>query len=61
MQLIINSNHIILYINIIFTTLSSSPMHFSEAQNSTNIQNDTHQIYVPATISKEAQDAEIDV
>lgn len=31
-------------------------MHFSEAQNSTNIQSDTHQIYVPATISKEAQE-----
>ena len=51
---------ITLYFSILFllftTLLSSSPMHFSEAQNSTNIQNDTHQIYIPATISKEAQE-----
>ncbi|HZA64710.1 MAG TPA: alpha/beta hydrolase [Nitrososphaeraceae archaeon] len=36
--------------------MSIQPIYFAEAQNSTNAQNDTHQIYIPTTISKEAQE-----
>jgi epsilon-lactone hydrolase len=44
---------------LLFTTfLSLKPIYFAEAQNSTNdVQNNnTHQIYIPITISKEAQE-----
>jgi epsilon-lactone hydrolase len=42
---------------LLFTTfLSLQPIYFAEAQNSTNAQNNTHQIYIPTTISKEAQE-----
>ena len=42
---------------LLFTTfLSLHPIYFAEAQNSTNAQNNTHQIYIPTTISKEAQE-----
>lgn len=42
---------------LLFTTfLSIQPIYFAEAQNSTNAQNNTHQIYIPTTISKEAQE-----
>ena len=36
--------------------MSIQPIYFAEAQNSTNAQNNTHQIYIPTTISKEAQE-----
>ena len=53
-------NTIILSYSILFllftTFLSIQPIYFAEAQNSTNAQNDTHQIYIPTTISKEAQE-----
>jgi len=53
-------NTIILYYSILFllctTFLSLQPIYFAEAQNSTNAQNNTHQIYIPTTISKEAQE-----
>ena len=53
-------NTIILYYSILFllctTFLSLHPIYFAEAQNSTNAQNNTHQIYIPTTISKEAQE-----
>lgn len=53
-------NTIILSYSILFllftTFLSIQPIYFAEAQNSTNAQNNTHQIYIPTTISKEAQE-----
>ena len=53
-------NTIILSYSILFllftTFLSLQPIYFAEAQNSTNAQNNTHQIYIPTTISKEAQE-----
>ena len=53
-------NTIILSYSILFllftTFLSLHPIYFAEAQNSTNAQNNTHQIYIPTTISKEAQE-----
>jgi epsilon-lactone hydrolase len=53
-------NTIILSYSILFllftTYLSIQPIYFAESQNSTNAQNNTHQIYIPATISKEAQE-----
>lgn len=53
-------NMIILSYSILFllftTFLSLQPIYFAEAQNSTNAQNNTHQIYIPTTISKEAQE-----
>jgi epsilon-lactone hydrolase len=42
---------------LLFTTfLILQPIYFVEAQNSTNAQNNSHQIYLPTTISKEAQE-----
>jgi acetyl esterase/lipase len=42
---------------LLFTTfLSLQPIYFAEAQNSTDAQNNTHPIYIPTTISKEAQE-----
>ena len=53
-------NTIILSYSILFllftTFLSLQPIYFAEAQNSTNAHNNTHQIYIPTTISKEAQE-----
>ena len=53
-------NTIILSYSILFllftTFLSLQPIYFAEAQNSTNAQNNTHQIHIPTTISKEAQE-----
>jgi monoterpene epsilon-lactone hydrolase len=53
-------NTIILSYSILFllftTFLSIQPIYFAEAQNSTNAQSNTHQIYIPTTISKEAQE-----
>ena len=53
-------NTIILSYSILFllftTFLSIQSIYFAEAQNSTNAQNNTHQIYIPTTISKEAQE-----
>jgi hypothetical protein len=53
-------NTIILSYSILFllftTFLSLQPIYFAEAQNSTDAQNNTHQIYIPTTISKEAQE-----
>ena len=53
-------NTIILSYSILFllftTFLSIQPIYFAEAQNLTNAQSNTHQIYIPTTISKEAQE-----
>ena len=57
---IINNKYDYLSYSILFllftTFLSLHPIYFAEAQNSTNAQNNTHQIYIPTTISKEAQE-----
>jgi monoterpene epsilon-lactone hydrolase len=53
-------NTIILSCSILFllftSFLSLQPIYFADAQNSTDAQNNTHQIYIPTTISKEAQE-----
>lgn len=58
--LLLTINTIILSYSILFllftTFLSIQPIYFAEAQNSTDAQNNTHQIYIPTTISKEAQE-----
>ena len=56
---IINNKYdypVLSYLVFTILLLSLQPIYFAEAQNSTDAQNNTHPIYIPTTISKEAQE-----